>query len=43
MAHELETKKEEERQQLLIATNTGTLQKLDQAVADHDCPKLSQG
>ena len=34
-AHEVETKQEEERQQSLIATNSGTRQKLEQAVADH--------
>jgi membrane fusion protein (multidrug efflux system) len=35
MARELETKQEEERQQSLTATNSGTRQKLEQAVADH--------
>lgn len=34
-AHELETKQEEERQESLMATNSGTRQKLEQAVADH--------
>lgn len=34
-AHEVQTKQEEERQQSLIATNSGTRQKLEQAVADH--------
>jgi membrane fusion protein (multidrug efflux system) len=35
MAREVETKQEEERQQSLTATNSGTRQRLEQAIADH--------
>jgi membrane fusion protein (multidrug efflux system) len=34
-AHELETRQEQDRQQSLIATNSGTRQRLEQATADH--------
>jgi membrane fusion protein (multidrug efflux system) len=34
-AHELQTRLEEQRQKLLITSNSGTQQKLEQAVADH--------